>query len=602
MAQTLCSLKAERARVARVFITASLNRQPADGSRSLTERAAMTSSNAPVGILRALRLPHKTTPPVRRVAVSAHRSTSAEGRGVSPEPLDFRTRPRKSGGATLELMNFSDLGLEPKILNALLEAGYATPTPIQVAAIPEALKGRDVLGIAQTGTGKTAAFVLPMIQRLSKGRAKARMPRTLVLCPTRELAAQVAENFEKYGKYHKLTMALLIGGVSFGDQDAKLTRGVDVLIATPGRLLDHFERGRLLMNGIEVMVVDEADRMLDMGFIPDIERIFKMTPITRQTLFFSATMPPEIQRITDTFLHDPARVEVARPATTATTIDQKIVRLPRNDDRLKRATLRALLDRDGVRNGIIFCNRKSTVDVLAKSLQKHGLNARPIHGDLAQAFRTETLDSFRSGALKFLVASDVAARGLDIPDVSHVFNYDAPIHADDYVHRIGRTGRAGRQGAAFTLLTPDDSKYYRAILDTIRAEAIDELDLGDFFAGAEAEIAARPERSADRGRGRGRGREDRGARGPRREPARDRPAETAATQPRPSRRRSEQGGDAIAQRPSPAPAPITQGSGAQGSASASPAAPRARQDTRRSNGGEQPVVGFGAELPAFMAR
>ncbi|MCA8887635.1 MAG: DEAD/DEAH box helicase, partial [Parvularculaceae bacterium] len=318
-------------------------------------------------------------------------------------------------------MKFEDLGLEPNILKAVHEAGYETPTPIQQGAIPEALTGRDVLGIAQTGTGKTASFTLPMIQRLARGRAKARMPRTLVLCPTRELAAQVAENFEKYGKYYKLSMALLIGGVSFGDQDAKLTRGVDVLIATPGRLLDHFERGRLLLSGIEVLVVDEADRMLDMGFIPDIEKIFKLTPMTRQTLFFSATMPPEIQRITDAFLHDAARVEVSRPSTAASTITQQIVRVPNTDEKVKRTALRKLLSRPDVRNGIIFCNRKSTVDIVAKSLQKHGYNARPIHGDLAQAFRMETLDKFRSGELQFLVASDVAARGLDIPDVSHVF-------------------------------------------------------------------------------------------------------------------------------------------------------------------------------------
>ena len=404
-------------------------------------------------------------------------------------------------------MNFADLGLEPKLLEALAEAGYESPTPIQAAAIPDALKGRDVLGIAQTGTGKTASFTLPMIQRLAKGRARARMPRTLVLAPTRELAAQVAENFEKYGKHHKLTMALLIGGVSFGDQDAKLTRGVDVLIATPGRLLDHFERGRLLLTGIEVMVVDEADRMLDMGFIPDIERIFKLTPITRQTLFFSATMPPEIQRITDTFLNAPARIEVSKPATTADTITQRIVRVPTKHDGAKRAALRELIGVDGVKNGIIFCNRKTTVDVVAKSLQKHGFDARPIHGDLAQAFRMETLDKFRSGDIKFLVASDVAARGLDIPDVTHVFNYDAPINSDDYVHRIGRTGRAGREGASFTLLTPLDDKIYSAILKTIGAEAIEEQAMPDGFfdrskkdapahTGAKTKRAPSPERKS----------------------------------------------------------------------------------------------------------
>ena len=393
-------------------------------------------------------------------------------------------------------MSFADLGLEPKLLDAIESSGYKTPTPIQIEAIPPALEGRDVLGIAQTGTGKTASFTLPMIQRLAKGRARARMPRTLVLAPTRELAAQVAENFEKYGANHKLSMALLIGGVSFGDQDAKLTRGVDVLVATPGRLLDHFERGRLLLNGIEVMVVDEADRMLDMGFIPDIERIFKLTPMTRQTLFFSATMPPEIQRITDQFLHNPVRVEVAKPATVVETITQRIVRVPARDDKTKRGVLRELLSHKDVKNGIIFCNRKSTVDVVAKSLQKHGFNARPIHGDLAQAFRTETLDKFRSGEIQFLVASDVAARGLDIPAVSHVFNYDTPIHSDDYVHRIGRTGRAGLKGAAMMLVTPADGKYYDAILKTIGVEEIEALDFAAFFKASPARDDKRRPRRA----------------------------------------------------------------------------------------------------------
>jgi superfamily II DNA/RNA helicase len=478
-------------------------------------------------------------------------------------------------------MTFDDLGLEPNILKAVREAGYETPTPIQIAAIPEALKGRDVLGIAQTGTGKTASFTLPMIQRLAKGRARARMPRTLVLCPTRELAAQVSENFEKYGKYYKLSMALLIGGVSFGDQDAKLTRGVDVLIATPGRLLDHFERGKLLLTGIEVMVVDEADRMLDMGFIPDIERIFKLTPMTRQTLFFSATMPPEIQRLTDAFLHDPARVEVARQATTAATITQKIVRVPSTDDRLKRMTLRKLMTLEGVRNGIVFCNRKSSVDVVAKSLQTHGFNARPIHGDLPQSYRTETIEKFRSGEVAFIVASDVAARGLDIPDVSHVFNYDAPFHPEDYVHRIGRTGRAGRSGTALTLLTPADEKYYRGILETIRRDAIEELDLGDFFAGALEEVRARGDREPrrDRERGRERGRREGGRDGRRG----DRPREARA-EARPERRDREPEKAATAAATAPrAPKPA-------------PAADKPRQEPR------EKVKGFGAEIPAFMAR
>ncbi len=358
---------------------------------------------------------------------------------------------------------FDDLGLSPETLRAVHEGGYNTPTPIQAQAIPIVLQGRDVLGIAQTGTGKTAAFVLPMIDILAAGRARARMPRTLILEPTRELAAQVAENFDKYGKYQKLTKALLIGGVSFGDQDALLARGVDVLIATPGRLLDHFERGKLLLTGVQVMVVDEADRMLDMGFIPDIERIFKLTPFTRQTLFFSATMPPEITRLTQAFLHNPQRIEATRPATVVATIEQRIIPLPSGDPRTRRAALRAAMTSVNVRNGIIFCNRKTDVDVVALPLKRHGFNASPIHGDLEQSLRTKTLDRFRSGELQFLIASDVAARGLDIPDVSHVFNYEPPRSPDDYVHRIGRTGRAGKQGASLTLVGPGDSRSIAAI-------------------------------------------------------------------------------------------------------------------------------------------
>ena len=348
------------------------------------------------------------------------------------------------------------------MLAATEAAGYTTPTEIQAQAIPPALETRDVLGIAQTGTGKTAAFVLPMLTRLERGRARARMPRSLVLEPTRELAAQVAESLVTYGQNHKLNVALLIGGVSFAEQDRKLDRGADILIATPGRLLDHFERGKLMLNGVDILVVDEADRMLDMGFIPDIERIFKLTPFTRQTLFFSATMPPEIKRITDTFLHNPFQVEASRQSTTASTITQRLVKTA-SEAKAKRETLRSLIATNNVKNAIIFCNRKRDVSVVQRSLAKHGLDAACIHGDLDQHVRTETLGRFRSGDLQLLVASDVAARGLDIPDVSHVFNYDVPHHAEDYVHRIGRTGRAGREGAAFTLVTPADSKSLRAI-------------------------------------------------------------------------------------------------------------------------------------------
>jgi superfamily II DNA/RNA helicase len=408
-------------------------------------------------------------------------------------------------------ITFADLGLSEPTLRAVNESGYTTPTPIQAQAIPEVLKNRDILGIAQTGTGKTAAFTLPMIDILAAGRTRARMPRTLILEPTRELAAQVAEGFDKYGKYQKLTKALLIGGVSFGDQDALLARGVDVLIATPGRLLDHFERGKLLLTGVQVMVVDEADRMLDMGFIPDIERIFKLTPFTRQTLFFSATMPPEITRLTQAFLQNPKRIEAAKPATTATTITQRVIMLPGGDPRTRRAALRAAMTSDTVRNGIIFCNRKTDVDVVAQSLKRHGFNASPIHGDLDQSLRTKTLDRFRSGELQFLVASDVAARGLDIPDVSHVFNYEPPRSPDDYVHRIGRTGRAGKQGASFTLVGPGDKKSLDQIekltgkpIEQAQIEGVPEAALGD-----PRDSGGRGRRAEELKRERGRGKKDR---------------------------------------------------------------------------------------------
>jgi superfamily II DNA/RNA helicase len=360
-------------------------------------------------------------------------------------------------------MSFSHLGLSAKVLSAIESAGYKTPTPIQEQAIPHVLARRDVLGIAQTGTGKTAAFVLPMLTMLEQGRARARMPRTLILEPTRELAAQVAESFEKYGKNHKLNVALIIGGVSFDDQNAKLLRGVDVLIATPGRLLDHSERGKLLLSGCELLIIDEADRMLDMGFIPDIERIGKLVPFTRQTLFFTATMPPEIQRIADNFLHNPVRVEVSKPATTATTITQLLVATGR-DPHDKRETLRRLIrSADGFKNAIVFCNRKREVAQLHRSLLQHKFNAVALHGDLDQSARTAALDAFRNGEAKLLIASDVAARGLDIPAVSHIFNFDVPHHPDDYVHRIGRTGRAGLSGTAITIVAPIDGKAVSAI-------------------------------------------------------------------------------------------------------------------------------------------
>jgi superfamily II DNA/RNA helicase len=429
--------------------------------------------------------------------------TEIEGKFLEAPPASVQQSP---GPAPAAEPDFASLGLSAEVLKAVEQSGYTTPTPIQAQGIPHVLKRRDIIGIAQTGTGKTASFTLPMIELLARGRAKARMPRSLILEPTRELAAQVAESFERYGKYNKLSMALLIGGVSFDDQDRKLDRGVDVLIATPGRLLDHFERGKLMLSQVQIFVVDEADRMLDMGFIPDVERICKLIPFTRQTLFYSATMPPEIQRLTEQFLHNPVRVEVARPATTATNITQELIHVPANDW-AKREALRRLIRDNAVKNAIVFCNRKTDVDIVAKSLQKHGFNAQPLHGDLDQSVRTRTLDGFRSGSVEFLVASDVAARGLDIPAVSHIFNYDAPYHPDDYVHRIGRTGRAGRSGHTYMLVTPRDDKYVDAIQRLIGTKIPARTLEG--LAEATEQRPPRDDRRGGRDRNRGKGGGDR---------------------------------------------------------------------------------------------
>ncbi|UTD29317.1 DEAD/DEAH box helicase [Bradyrhizobium sp. WD16] len=408
-------------------------------------------------------------------------------------------------------MSFSNLGLSDKVVAAVANAGYTTPTPIQAQAIPHVLAHRDVLGIAQTGTGKTAAFVLPMLTLLEKGRARARMPRTLILEPTRELAAQVKENFDKYGAGQKLNVALLIGGMSFDDQDAKLMRGVDVLIATPGRLLDHSERGKLLLTGVELLVIDEADRMLDMGFIPDIERICKLVPFTRQTLFFTATMPNEIRRITEAFLHNPVRVEVSKPASTAVTVSQSLATCGREPHE-KREMLRHLIrSAQDLKNAIIFCNRKRDVALLHRSLQKHGFAAVALHGDMEQSARMAALDQFRKGEMPLLVASDVAARGLDIPEVSHVFNFDVPHHPDDYVHRIGRTGRAGRLGTAISIVTSADAKSVTAI-EKLIGQDIPRVDVGfapsaqpsDEGAGERSHRDAKPRREGRRGRNGGR--------------------------------------------------------------------------------------------------
>ncbi len=500
------------------------------------------------------------------------------------------------------MTKFTDLGLSPGVLQAVTESGYDTPTAIQEQAIPVAMTGLDVLGIAQTGTGKTAAFTLPMIEKLAAGRSRARMPRAIVLEPTRELADQVSEAFEKYAKYHKLNWVLLIGGVSMADQVAKLDKGVDVLIATPGRLLDLFERSKVMLNGVQMMVVDEADRMLDMGFIPDIERIFKLTPPNRQTLFFSATMPPEITRLTEQFLRNPVRIEVSRPASTNESITQYVLRVPHKDPRAKRIALRALLKTLTIKNGIVFCNRKAEVDIVAKSLAKYGFDAAPIHGDLDQSLRMKTLDSFRKGDLTLLVASDVAARGLDIPDVGHVFNFDVPHHADDYVHRIGRTGRAGRSGEAYLLLSPADEKNYDKVIKLIKKDPavldldVDYSDLSDNP--GDSGDRSRGRRSGGRGEERGKGREDRGreerGRGRRSESA-EKPAartrEASKSQPR----------DDVTATPEtveiPVAAPVPQ-----------PAARPARNDRNapkneeKSNRKRDNDGAFGDHMPAFMMR
>ncbi|MDR7060096.1 MULTISPECIES: DEAD/DEAH box helicase [unclassified Sphingopyxis] len=420
-------------------------------------------------------------------------------------------------------MKFADIGLSDELLRAIDESGYNEATPIQAGVIPSVLMMRDIIGIAQTGTGKTASFVLPMIDILAHGRARALMPRSLILAPTRELAAQVAENFEKYGKYHKLSMALLIGGVQMGDQVKALEKGVDVLIATPGRLMDLFERGKILLTGCNLLVIDEADRMLDMGFIPDIENICTKLPATRQTLLFSATMPAPIKRLADKFLSNPKTIEVARPASRNENIEQFLVK---TSERSKRDTLRSLIETEKVGTAIIFCNRKTTVRELAKSLQRYGYKAGEIQGDMDQSSRTAELERFKNGTINILVASDVAARGLDVKGVSHVFNFDAPWHPDDYVHRIGRTGRAGAQGRAFTLVTPSDDEA----IDNI--QKLTGYKIPIHGGGAPAADVAKPDRDAEEGEPR-RGRAARGGRGkaaakPEKAPARPAPAAPAA--------------------------------------------------------------------------
>lgn len=486
-------------------------------------------------------------------------------------------------------MTFELLGLGPEVLKAVTEAGYTEPTPIQRQAIPVVLQGRDILGMAQTGTGKTASFTLPMIDILAQGRSRARMPRSLILEPTRELAAQVAQSFETYGKYHKLTMALLIGGVSFSDQEKLLNRGVDVLIATPGRLLDQFKRGNLLLNGVQILVIDEADRMLDMGFIPDVEEICSKMPQRHQTLFFSATMPSEVKRLTDKFLDDPKVIEVSAQSSSPTTVIQAMIRVASKD---KRLALRALLHRETIQNAIIFCNRKRDIDVLYRSLVRHGFNAERLHGDMQQSTRMEVLAKFRANEVQILVASDVAARGLDIPAVSHVFNFDVPSHAEDYVHRIGRTGRAGRSGAAYTLVTAEDSKYLAAI-EKITKQKIPMAEI-DFGSEAQDEPSSdeQPQRTS-----------------------RERAPRARSSRSEPRHPQHETSTEAIVEAVQESPAPVAaetrtspvaetqpmRGAGFRPRPEAKPRNPRRDRNEDREMSDDR-VVGMGEHVPAFLLR
>ncbi len=481
-------------------------------------------------------------------------------------------------------MGFSELDLSPEVLQAVSDAGYINPTPIQEQAIPHVKRGRDVLGCAQTGTGKTAGFVLPMIDMLAAGRTRARMPRSLILEPTRELATQVAAAFEVYGKHHRLTTALLIGGESFVDQERKLDRGVDVLIATPGRLLDLHGRGKILLSDTRLLVIDEADRMLDMGFIPDVERIVGLLPESRQTLFFSATMPVEIRKLADAFLRDPVEIAVAPPASPAETVIQSLAVVDPAD---KREALRRLIRSEDVKNALIFCNRKRDVDILFRSLSRHGFDAAALHGDMPQPKRTETLDRFRNGDIRLLVASDVAARGLDIQGLSHVFCFDVPIHAEDYVHRIGRTGRAGREGRSFMLAAPEDGSAVAAIVKLIGKDisltAINGIEtVGLDFQPRDRRRARRPATSAQR---------------PASRRHRTRGSDVAAVAAPPEDRPPRQN-----RRPAAAKAPRPDEPGSNVTIFPRASAPRGPRQPERKPEPDRQVVGFGDRLPAFLAR
>jgi superfamily II DNA/RNA helicase len=532
--------------------------------------------------------------------LSLHAASSADASSSATHPSDTApaaedTPPGTQTGTqtgTDPRTTFADLGLSEVLLRAISEKGYVHPTPIQEQAIPIVLQGRDVLGCAQTGTGKTASFVLPMMEILSGSRARARMPRSLILEPTRELALQVAENFVLYGKYLKLNHALLIGGESLSDQKEVLMRGVDVLIATPGRLIDMFERGGLLMSDTRILVIDEADRMLDMGFIPDVERIVSLLPTNRQTLFFSATMAKEIRRLADAFLQNPKEITTSAPASVATTITAGLAVVTEDD---KRRALRQIIRTEEVQNALIFCNRKRDVDILYKSLQRHSFSVGALHGDMPQPARFATLEKFRAGEIRLLVCSDVAARGIDIGGLSHVFNFDVPHHAEDYVHRIGRTGRAGREGRAFTIATPDQLEAVIAI-EKLTGAPVPRIAVEGFEALEWAEGSGDRRRRGGGGKGRGKS-----------QPAAKQAAPAAA--PAPAPRTKAKAAPPPATPPEPAPKPQPEGrSRAPRRADASRAQPdraldRDRQSGARESGAREtgaPIIGFGDDTPAFM--
>ena len=544
---------------------------------------------SPAAWRRRNRLPLSDQPDATAPSVAETEHYDAQNAPTAAAPADAAAQPDESAPPGPPPATFEDLGLSEPLLRGVAEVGYIHPTPIQEQAIPVVLMGRDVLGCAQTGTGKTASFVLPMMDILAGSRAKARMPRSLILEPTRELALQVAENFAKYGQHLKLNYALLIGGESMSDQTDALNQGVDVLIATPGRLLDLFERGRVMLADCKVLVIDEADRMLDMGFIPDVERIVSLLPPLRQTLFFSATMAPEIRKLADAFLQNPKEITVAPPASVATTITAGLAFVQPHD---KREALRRLIRSQDVQSALIFCNRKRDVDVLYKSLTKHGFNVGALHGDLAQSVRFATLEKFKAGELQLLVCSDVAARGIDIGGLSHVFNFDVPFRDEDYVHRIGRTGRAGREGRAYTIATAEDVKLIGAIerltgkpIPRIQIEGLDPVTEGEL-----AEAASAP-RGRGRGKPTGKGREARSEERPRRgegrsssergpsrvreeRPARPEPEARLAEETRPPRREDRREDRRDDRR-------------------------RDRREDRREDLGP-PVRGFGDAIPAFM--